>query len=254
MRIIINADDCGYSEAVNKRIEEEILCGRISSTTVMANMNDFDGAVCLYDKYKSQISFGIHLNLTEGLALLPNQRLVDVGLYDTTNATGGGNLLNANKFRYKYLSKKIQEELYKELDAQIKKVLDAGIILSHIDSHQHIHNGTYILPVVVALAKKYDIRHIRNIRNFMPLSVGRLGRMAWTMYMKALYRGVSTTDYFTSYSEFISMQKIMKVPANSSIELMCHPGGKFPDEEQLMRVHDVTKDKEQDIINYRQLS
>lgn len=45
MKLIINADDCGCSVSVNRRIEEEILAHRITSVTVMANMDDFEGAV-----------------------------------------------------------------------------------------------------------------------------------------------------------------------------------------------------------------
>lgn len=48
MKIIINADDCGYSEKVNAAIEDCILKNAITSTTIMANMDDFEGALRLY--------------------------------------------------------------------------------------------------------------------------------------------------------------------------------------------------------------
>ena len=66
MRIIINADDCGLSEIVDKEIEYCIRHGLISSTTIMANMDDFEGARRLYDTYGNAVSFGWHMNLTEG--------------------------------------------------------------------------------------------------------------------------------------------------------------------------------------------
>ena len=118
-------------------------------------MNDLEEAVRLYENYKSHISFGIHLNLTEGDPLIFSEQLAESGLYKIIN---GKNVFNVNNFRYKYLSPKIEKELYKELDAQITTILDTGIKPSHIDSHHHIHNGISILPVVVSLAKntKYE--------------------------------------------------------------------------------------------------
>jgi chitin disaccharide deacetylase len=66
LNIIINADDCGFSPYVNSEIRKCIDEQIISSTTVMSNMDDFSGAVKLYQDYHNKISFGIHFNLTEG--------------------------------------------------------------------------------------------------------------------------------------------------------------------------------------------
>ena len=78
-RYIINADDCGKSVIVNKAIEASIINGLITSTTVMANMDDFAGAVRLFQEYGSRISFGWHINLTEGEPLSSSQLLLDNG-------------------------------------------------------------------------------------------------------------------------------------------------------------------------------
>lgn len=248
MNIIINADDCGYSKYVNQRIEEEIVQGRVSSVTILANMDDFDGAVNLFNQYKSNTSFGIHLNLTEGHPLLNNQKLVDYGIYQYDC---GKLVMNANPFRYKYIPLSIRNAIYEELDAQIEKVLDAGIQISHIDSHQHIHNGIFILPIVTSLAKKYGIKRIRNIRNYMPVSFNRCSRSAWRLYMKWLYPEAITTDFFTSYKTFVEDR--ICIPIDCTIELMCHPGGIYPEEESLMVYNDITNGDNNMLINYNQL-
>lgn len=81
MKIIINADDFGYSKAVNEAIDLCMVQGLISSTTLMANMPFASEAVnraCL-NKYEECI--GAHITLTEGKALsrsiLNCNRLVD---------------------------------------------------------------------------------------------------------------------------------------------------------------------------------
>ena len=215
-------------------------------------MSDFDGAVRLYRQYGSDISFGIHLNMTEGHPLLHNDCLIQAGLLKES-ATGGGILLNANWSRYKYLSKDVKNGIFEEFDTQIIKVLDSGIRISHIDSHHHIHNGFCFLPIVVALAKKYKIRKIRNIRNFIPFSASRVFRSCWTTYMKCLYPRVITTDWFISYSEFLARYGKFSCRRNSVIELMCHPGGVYPEEEEMMVCNNITNWKNFECINYNQL-
>ena len=140
-----------------------------------------------------------------------------------------------------------------EFDTQIIKVLDSGIRISHIDSHQHIHNGICFLPIVVALARKYKIRKIRNIRNFIPFSASRVIRSCYTTYMKYLYPQVITTDFFSSYSEFLAQYGKVSCRHKSIIELMCHPGGVYPEEEKLMITREVYSMFAAEKINYNNL-
>ena len=68
--IVINADDCGKSSVVNKAIRDCVESNLITSTTIMSNMDDFGGAIKLYEDYSGKISFGLHINLDEGEYLL----------------------------------------------------------------------------------------------------------------------------------------------------------------------------------------
>ena len=54
-----------------------------------------------------------------------------------------------------------QKQIRQELEAQVVKVLDQGIPISHIDSHQHLHMLPRILNTVISIAKKHGIRIIR---------------------------------------------------------------------------------------------
>lgn len=113
MKLIINADDCGKNKEVNAAISHFIETGKITSTTVMANMDDLEGASRLFDEYQDSISFGIHLNLTEGHPLRYSQELLDRGYYkETANVAGekGNIYLNINQLRNKIISTSIQKE------------------------------------------------------------------------------------------------------------------------------------------------
>lgn len=149
----------------NATIGRFIEFGKISSTTIMANMDDLEGAAKLFDQYHDSISFGIHLNLTEGHPLRYSQKLLDEGYY---KEIGGEILMNANIYRNKIPNTIIQNELENELCAQIEKVMDFGIQISHIDSHHHIHTGLLLLQLMPQIAKRYGISKMRRIRNYIP--------------------------------------------------------------------------------------
>jgi len=67
-RLIINADDFGLCESVNKGIVEAHTKGVLTSTTIMANMPAADQAVELA-KNLPTLGLGVHLNLTAGKPL-----------------------------------------------------------------------------------------------------------------------------------------------------------------------------------------
>ena len=254
-RIIINADDCGRSKVIDAAIEECIQLGCVTSTTVMANMNDFEGAVDLYNTYKDSVSFGCHLNLTQGPPLLKSQILQDIGF--TMVSDNGMIELNGMHLRNNRVSKAAKVAIFEELDAQIQKVLDSGIAISHLDSHHHIHNGFSILPIVVKAAKKYNITKIRILRNYLPFSSSLIARKAWRTYLGCLYHGVRTTEWFSSPNEFYRLTKSGQVTKeNTTIELMCHPGGKSDSERKeidLLKSIDFNNNFGDILINYNQL-
>lgn len=254
-RIIVNADDCGRSKKVNAAIEECIQLGCVTSTTVMSNMDDFEGAVHLYNTYKECVSFGCHLNLTQGSPLLKSQILQDVGF--TIVSDDGKTELNGMCFRNRIIAKEVQSAILEELDAQIQKVLDSGIEISHIDSHHHVHNGISILPLVVKTAKKYHIPRIRILRNYVPSLPDVIARKVWRIYLGCLNYGVKTTEWFSSPKEFYKLTKSKQVlKKNSTIELMCHPGGASDyeiSEIELLKSIDFQKDFGDILINYNQL-
>ena len=104
MDLIINADDCGRTTQQNISIERAIISGKVTSTSIMANMPAFDGAVNLYNNYREKISFGVHLNLTEGEPLLYSQKLLDIGFYKQEE----GKLLFKSIGKFKTGKKKCQ--------------------------------------------------------------------------------------------------------------------------------------------------
>lgn len=249
MKFIVNADDCGYSVHVNEHIKTAIALGHVSSTTIMANMNDFEGAVEMYKELHDRASFGVHLNLTEGMPMLENEELLDYGFYKVEN---GKMVFNGKDFKHKFLSKRIQQGIRKELDTQILKILDAGVEVSHIDGHHHIHTAPFILPIVIDLAKHYGIRKIRRVANTGFKNI-KLFQFLWMQYVKSCAKLITPTHFY-GFDEFLEISKTHNFPSQATIELMCHPGGKYhPKEENLVLGIDLKERFNAEIINYNEL-
>ncbi len=69
-RVIINVDDFGMSRPINRGIVELMEGNHISSTSLMATMPAAEEAILLAKKHKITC-VGLHLDVTEGVKLLP---------------------------------------------------------------------------------------------------------------------------------------------------------------------------------------
>ncbi len=254
MKVIINADDCGATPIVNQHIKEAIEAGKLTSTTIMATEDAVEGALTLYNEYHKGVSFGIHLNLTEGKPILHSKILLDFGLYTENNGSLHFDGAKLESYRYKRLPCEIKEELYKELSAQIIKLRDMGINLSHIDSHHHIHTSFCLVDVIARVSKEFNLPKIRRIRNYKPRSIDFYGRQAWSVLSHFRNHDYIMTDFFAIFNEFFTLPRIPQLRDDSSIELMIHPGHNYEDyqeEERLMLGMLYPSDFE--LINYNVL-
>lgn len=251
MKVIINADDCGKNVIVDEAILEFIQDGKLTSTTVMANMDDLDGAVKLYNQFHDIVSFGMHLNLTEGTPLSYNQELLDKGYFCET---GGEIQLNTKPLRNKLAGKGVQEGLTHELSLQIEKVLDSGIRISHLDSHHHIHTSIMMLSVLPRLTKRYGINKIRRVRNYVPgaSKVNLAMRNLWEYLMKIQDRAIISPDFFCSYNEWYKNGSPI-FSDDTTIELMCHPGAGNIDEDKNLISTDFLSLNNVQLVNYNKL-
>jgi predicted glycoside hydrolase/deacetylase ChbG (UPF0249 family) len=154
-KIIINADDFGLSEGINRAVEQAHTDGILTSATIMPNMPASEQAVSIA-KRLPDLGIGVHLNLMEAPPLSQDDcvavLLDDEGILACT----------PGKLTIKsLLSKTVRTAIKAELAAQIEWVIDKGIKPTHLDSHKHIHAYPVIFPIVCSLAKSFDISAIR---------------------------------------------------------------------------------------------
>ena len=76
MKLIINADDFGFTKSITDGIIEGIKGGYITSTSIMSNMEATEYAV-LKALENNIDCIGLHINFTKGKPMIPNNHLMD---------------------------------------------------------------------------------------------------------------------------------------------------------------------------------
>lgn len=142
MKVIMNADDFGFSRGVNLGILEGFQKGIITSTSLMVNMPGFEDAISLMRQYPNLLHVGLHLVTTVEYS-------VAKGLKNLTDEKGhfyhDAQLVEASP----------QDELDREYQAQMDKFLQTGLRPDHIDFH--FCTTPKQLQSAMKLAQKYDL-------------------------------------------------------------------------------------------------
>lgn len=152
--LIVNADDFGRSEAVNQGVAEGFRRGIITSASLVAAGPAFESAVRIAADLP-ELGVGIHLIANEYAPVLPPAeipRLVN---------SEGRFFSRPHQFARMASNPRLRGDLLLEWDAQISKIVKAGIKLTHIDGHGHCHAHPAAAGVVLELARRYGIGHVR---------------------------------------------------------------------------------------------
>jgi hopanoid biosynthesis associated protein HpnK len=202
--LIVTGDDFGASSSVNAAIVRAHCHGILTSASLMANGAAFDEAVALA-KDHPKLGVGIHISLLRGKSVLPPGDLSQ--LVDRSGQFSGNPTLTG--FRY-FFDPKARGQLEKEIEAQIRKFLSAGLVPSHIDGHLHLHVHPAVLPILVRLAGKYGIPAFRLPRENLGvnLALDRRNLLSKAIYTTIYHRlcahaekkllgaGLSFPDFF----------------------------------------------------------
>ncbi len=222
-RLIVNADDFGFTSDVNAGIIEAHRAGILTSTTLMANGAAFDEAVRLAQETPT-LDVGCHLVLVQGQSVAyPGKSLPP-----TT-----GELLRS------LVGRRLQ--VHDELKAQVARVLEAGLRPSHLDTHKHTHLLPSVLEAVARLGEEFGIRWVRRPLD-VPLAASRRGvptmRRAVSRSL-GLVRGrfdavlarhhCRSTDHFAGFQltgrfRAEELAALIRELPEGSTEFMCHPG------------------------------
>jgi len=222
-RLVVNADDFGFTPDVNEGIVEAHQRGILTAATLMANGAGFDDAVRRAREVPS-LDIGCHLVLVGGTSLVTGEPL----------PATIGRLLAALAGR--------RIRVYDELRAQVRRIVDAGVRPTHLDTHKHTHLAPPVLEAVARLGEEFGIAWVRRPFDF-PLdaawsgTVPRLKRMtsrAVSLLRRRFHRVLErrhcrTTDHFAGFQitgrfRTRELLALLALLPEGTTELMCHPG------------------------------
>jgi hopanoid biosynthesis associated protein HpnK len=154
-RLIVNADDFGFTSGVNRAIVEAHTHGVVTSSTLMANGKAFAEATELITRTPN-LSIGCHVVLIDGEPVLGSDQLPSL--------TASGYFRDGLKqFAARSVAGRMNpDEISAEATAQIRKIQSAGIVVSHIDTHKHTHVFPQILRPLLKAAADCGVRSLRN--------------------------------------------------------------------------------------------
>ena len=158
-RLIVNADDFGFTAGVNRAIIEAHTRGIVTSTTLMASGPAFNDAVRLA-RETPRLDVGCHLVLIDGEPVLDAVRLPTI----TSRDSGTDRFRDGLKsFAARALTSRFDSaEIEAETRAQIGKIQSAGVNVSHVDSHKHTHLFPAVLRPVLRATLACGVGAVRN--------------------------------------------------------------------------------------------
>jgi chitin disaccharide deacetylase len=241
-RLIVNADDFGLTRGVNRAIAACHQHGIVSSATLMATGACFEEAVELAEKMP-RLSVGCHIVLVDGEPLLPPDEvrsLLAPGTHRFYHSIG-------EVLRAVALGRFKAEEVEAEAGAQLARLQDAGVRVSHFDAHKHTHMFPSILKPLLQAASAHGVRAVRNpfeapgavrfaeARGNPALLLRKTETTllrAWLhrRWLKAVREaGFATTDGSLGVASTGSMNEaglraMLRQMPEGTWELVCHPG------------------------------
>ncbi len=163
-QLIVSADDLGLSQGNIQTIFQSVDNGAITSVSILANGYAFDDAIQEYQARREKLRIAVHLNLTEGKALLPHEEIplitdIEGNFKYSPPKLWGLYLLSSQKDK-----KALRDQVMKEYRAQIEKVREALGLTNEpiaVDGHQHAHMVPFVFTVIATLAPELHIHEVR---------------------------------------------------------------------------------------------
>ncbi|MEK6397836.1 MAG: ChbG/HpnK family deacetylase [Terriglobus sp.] len=234
-RLIVNADDFALTTGVNRAVGELSQAQALRSTTLMAAGSAFADAVQTARAHPG-LGVGCHVVLVDGVCvappdMVPALRLDELKLRDSLPAF----LLDLQR------GKIPEKQIELEAVAQIRKLQEAGVTVTHVDSHKHTHLFPRVARPLMRAAIQCGVSAIRNPFEqawsagltrgplLRKLEVAGLRNFSTTFRKLLRASGLKTTEGSVGVSatgslDAANLRRLLDGMPEGTWELVCHPG------------------------------
>jgi predicted glycoside hydrolase/deacetylase ChbG (UPF0249 family) len=224
MRIVVNADDFGYSAETVRATIECIDAGSVTSATIMPGM-PATGEAVVFALRRPEISFGVHLTFVGD-----DQERPIADPADVPSLVGvDGRLRGTNPIRVLGLLGRLPvDQLEREIVAQVEAVRGQGVPVSHVDSHRHLHKYLSFRRALRRALPRLGIARVRNVQDVY-LRRPLVSPTVWLgrRWRRDLMAGFATTDHFympATAGDTMWNELLLRLPLGDTLEVGVHPG------------------------------
>lgn len=237
LRLVVNADDFGFSPTIDRGILHAHRCGIVTSTSIIGTCAD-PGAVKAALAEAPRLGVGVHLTLSGAAPLAPRTTIRSLlnthgtlppHARDVFVAWARGDLRG--------------DDIVREFDAQVGRLRDLGLVIDHLNTHRHIGFLPVVADAVQTVARRHNIPGIRSSAERPTLAwitdakrgvvAAALSSLSWFSRRRlgALRHGPQTWGYMESGQlDEIRILEIFGRLGPGPHELICHPGEGDDDE------------------------
>jgi chitin disaccharide deacetylase len=154
-RLIVTADDFGLSLPVNEAVEKGHRQGILSAASLMVGAPAAKDAVARARGLRS-LGVGLHLTLLDGRPSLPPEKIPGL--------VGRDGRFSSDPFRFGvalFHSPELRRQANAEISTQFERFGETGLVMDHINSHQHFHLHPVVLRAIIQLAPRYGSPPVR---------------------------------------------------------------------------------------------
>lgn len=237
--LIVNADDFGGADSINQAVAEGFAAGSITSASLMAGGPALAGAAKIVGDCPN-LGLGLHFTLTQGRPLNSPGQVPSLCQTD-------GRFMKRSSLLTRLLSGRVRgSEVVAELEAQLQRLAELGLELTHIDGHQHVHVLPGVAPIVLAAARQRGLAVRMPVEELIwwsrmgPDLSGATRQMAkkaaflpWAIWSRRRARadGLAINDHFRSIFGLVPKSEMNSETFNRLLsglkpgltELMVHP-------------------------------
>ena len=247
-RLIVNADDFGLTQGVNRAVAELHAAGAVTSATLMAQGTAGGEAIALALKTPS-LGVGCHVVLVDGKPALSPSDIPH--LADQSNGHFRPTLWEFLRAVHSHgpwtKVSALDSEIEAETAAQIAQLQARGLRLTHVDTHKHTHMFPAVLRPVLRAARAAGIRTVRNpfepawSRRATPRSaLLRRAQLSLLQHLQPTFRRIVAEEGFTTTDGAIGVLATGQLDAalisallrdlpEGTWELVTHPGANDAD-------------------------
>ncbi|MFM9941883.1 MAG: ChbG/HpnK family deacetylase [Hyphomicrobiaceae bacterium] len=232
-RLIVCADDYGFTPGVSRGIRELLAAGRISATSVMTNSEFWPEEAAALRAVARSADIGLHVTLTDQRSIGAMPTFAPTGRFPPMAAVYRAGL------RRQLPLAEIEAEIERQVACFIALY---GVPPAHIDGHHHIHQLPGVREAVIAVAARVGsgktwvrccsvqptLALRRGVGAAKAMVIGALGRGLRRLAQTA---GVPVNAGFSGAYDFLSetratgalFERFLLGSGTNSL-VMCHPG------------------------------